>query len=92
MLEFEHIVQVNDLGNDAIIDITRTQLWRGLVLRARSPEKFNRGLQCQSEELRDNEFVRIIEAGGSKFCEKVVLSPEQEIHTRTLGELDPTTR
>jgi len=88
LLEFEHIVQVNDLANTTITDITRTQLWRGLVLRARSPEKFNRGLQCQSEELRNNEFVRIIEAGDSKFCEKVVLTPEQEIHTHTLSELD----
>ena len=32
--------------------------------------------------------MRIIEAGNSKFCEKVVLTPEQEIHTQTLSELD----
>lgn len=88
MLEFEHIVQVNDLSNSSIVAITRSQLWQGLVLRARNPEKFNHGLQCQSEELRDNEFVRIIEAGDSKFCEKVILTPEQKIHTSTLSDLD----
>lgn len=88
MLEFEHIVQVNDLTNDSITVITRSQLWQGLVLRARNPEKFNHGLQCQSEELRNNEFVRIIKAGDSKFCEKVIMTPEQKIHTSTLSELD----
>ncbi len=88
MLEFEHLVQVNDLSNPSLTVVTRTQLWKGLVLRARNPEKFNHGLSCQSEELRDNEFVRIIEAGDSKFCEKVVLHPEQKIHTATLAELD----
>ena len=88
MLEFEHLVQVNDLRNPAITDITRAQLWQGLVLRARSPHKFNQGLTCQSQELRENEFVRIIEAGQSKFCEKVTLHPEQKIHTATLAELD----
>lgn len=88
MLEFEHIVQVNDLSNSNITAITRSQLWQGLVLRARNPEKFNHSLQCQSESLRDNEFVRIIEAGDSKFCEKVILTPEQSIHTSTLSELD----
>lgn len=88
MLEFEHIVQVNDLSNSSIVAITRSQLWQGLVLRARNPEKFNHGLQCQSEELRNNEFVRIIEAGGNKFCEKVILTPEQKIHTSTLSDLD----
>lgn len=88
MLEFEHIVQVNDLSNSRIVVVSREQLWQGLVLRARSPEKFNSSLQCQSEDIRNNEFVRIIEAGDSKFCEKVVLKPDEEIHTSTLSELD----
>ena len=88
MLEFEHLVQVNDLTNSSITAITRAQLWQGLVLRARSPDKFNQGLMCKSEELRKNEFVRIIEAGNTKFCEKVTLHPEQKIHTATLAEMD----
>ena len=88
MLEFEHIVQVNDLTNNQLTPLTRTQLWRGLVLRARNPDKFTQGLQCQSQVLRDNEFVRVIEAGDTRFCEKVALFPEEKIHTSTLEELD----
>lgn len=88
MLEFEHLVQVNDLTKESITAITRTQLWKGLVLRARCPEKFNQGLKCQSEALRENEFLRIIEAGETKFCEKVTLHPEEKIHTATLAEME----
>jgi hypothetical protein len=88
LLEFEHLVQVNDLANSTLTVITRSQLWQGLVLRARNPEKFNHGLNCQSEEVSNNKFLRTIEAGGSKFCEEVVLEPEQRIHTATLAELE----
>ncbi|MCI5106746.1 MAG: DUF1857 family protein [Pseudomonadales bacterium] len=85
MLEFEHLVQVNDLNNDSIADITREQLWQGLVLRARSPHKFNQGLRCQSEQVVGNQFMRVIEAGDSLFREKVILTPQQSIHTRTVS-------
>lgn len=85
MLEFEHIVQVNDLNNDSIVDISREQLWQGLVLRARSPHKFNQGLRCQSEQIVDNQFMRVIEAGDSLFREKVILTPQRSIHTRTVS-------
>ena len=88
LLEFEHIVQVNDLSNNSIVALTRAQLWKGLVLRARSPEKFNHSLQCRSDELADNEFKRTIEAGNTRFCERVVLFPEDRICTRTVQELN----
>ncbi|MDA1372950.1 MAG: DUF1857 family protein [Proteobacteria bacterium] len=88
MLEFEHIVQVNDPGNSDFVVLTRDQLWQGLVLRARNPEKFNRSLQCQSETPEGNEFIRTIEAGGASFCERVILYPQEKICTRTLADQD----
>lgn len=88
LLEFEHIVQVNDLGNESITAITRQQLWEGLVLRARSPEKFNPGLRCDSEDIINNEFQRTIKAGEASFREKVVLRPQQQICTETTAEYD----
>lgn len=87
MLEFEHIVQVNDPGNAGITSLTRNQLWQGLVLRARKPEKFNHSLQCTSEELGGNEFVRTIDAGNSSFRERVVLYPQEKICTMTITGL-----
>lgn len=88
LLEFEHLVQVNDLNDDSINDLTRNQLWQGLVLRARNPEKFNRSLDCTSEALAENEFLRTIEVGDTSFCERVVLYPQEKIHTATIAEVE----
>lgn len=88
MLEFEHIVQVNDPSNAAIIVLTRNQLWQGLVLRARNPEKFNNALQCESGQLENGEFVRNINTGSARFRERVLLYPKQKISTKTIGEFD----
>ena len=86
MLEFEHIVQVNDLNDKSIPILSRNQLWQGLVLRARNPEKFNRSLDCSSKPIAPNEFLRTIKVGDGEFCEHVVLFPEERIHTSTLED------
>ena len=85
MLEFEHIVQVNDCGDSSLSVLTRSQLWQGLVLRARSPDKFVPGLQCVAEKISDNEFMRTIKAGQSSFRERVILYPDEKICTRTVA-------
>lgn len=88
MLEFEHLVQVNDLNDTNLTPISREELWQGLVLRARNPQKFNRSLECTAKPLGQNEFLRTIKVGNSQFCEHVVLYPEQKIHTSTVAEID----
>lgn len=86
MLEFEHIVQVNDLEQTELAVITRNQLWQGLVMRARNPGKFNAALQCSSDQVSDNEFVRTIDVGEVSFRERVVLEPETRIHTQSIPD------
>lgn len=86
MLEFEHIVQVNDPANTALPVLSRSQLWQGLVLRAKHPEKFNHGLQCESKNINETEFIRTIKTGEASFCERVLLYPEQKICSRTLED------
>lgn len=88
MLEFEHIVQVNDLTNSSLSVVTRSQLWQGLLLRAYDPGKFNDALQCTSEKKAGNEFVRTIEVGDALFREHVVLEPEVSISTQSLPRPD----
>ena len=66
MLEFEHIIQVNDLSNDAIAVRSRAQLWRGLILRAQQPDKFNQSLSYSYKPLSENEFLRTTSAGESR--------------------------
>lgn len=88
MLEFEHIVQVNDLQNERLPDITREQLWEGLVLRARNPEKFNHALDCESRPIDNNSFMRTIDVGTTSFEELVELYPHEKICTQTVGKDD----
>lgn len=66
MLEFEHIIQVNDLTEDDLPVLTRTQLWEGLLLRARRPDTFNSSLKVTNKEYAEDEFERIIEVGDRK--------------------------
>lgn len=87
MLEFQHIVQVNEHGDSALI-ITRSQLWQGLVLRARNPEKFNVALQCESSDSGSGRFIRKITAGNTQFTEQVTLHPESKIETNTLPDMN----
>lgn len=88
MLDFQHIVQVNDLEDENVLVLSRSQLWQGLVLRARSPEKFNDALQCQPSDIEDNQFVRRISAGQVNFQELVLLTPNLRIETSTVPTME----
>ncbi len=88
MLEFEHIVQVNDPTNEEIPVLSRSQLWEGLVLRARRPDKFNNSLKVEIDDLAEDEFERTIDVGELKFHERVMLYPDERIHTQTMDEYE----
>lgn len=88
MLEFEHIIQVNDPANAELPMLTRTQLWEGLMLRARRPDKFNSNLKVTNKEYAEDEFERTIEVGESTFHERVMLYPDEKIHTQTMEEFE----
>lgn len=85
MLEFQHIVLVNDLKNSRWSVLTRRQLWQGLVMRARFPDKFNENMQCRTEQVENDSFIRTIEVGKSSFCERVVLTAEMQINTHSVN-------
>ena len=89
MLEFEHIIQINDPDNPQIKPLSRQQLWEGLLLRARDPGKFNSGLSCRIDQEANGEFVRYIQAGESEFTEQVSLTFQEKIETATIGDDRP---
>ena len=82
-LEFEHIVQVNEPANLTSTDISRAHLWEGLVLRARSPQRFIEGIDCFSHPQDGAGFVREISAGDAHFYEDVTLEHESRVVTKT---------
>jgi len=86
LLEFEHIVQINDPDNDSIKPMSREQLWDGLLLRAKDPVKFNNGLSCRVDESTEDSFIRYIKAGDSEFREQVSLTYQEKIETVTAGD------
>ena len=86
MLEFEHIVQINDPDNDSIEPMTREQLWEGLLLRAKDPGKFNNGISCRVDKVTEDSFVRYIKAGETEFREQVSLTYQEKIETVTAGD------
>lgn len=90
MLDFQHIIQVNDLEDKTALVITKLQLWQGLVLRARNPQKFNTALQCECSSIEENQFVRKISAGEANFKEKVVITPHLKIETSTMPGIEQT--
>ena len=79
---------MNDPSDKSVAFLTRNHLWQGLVLRARSPEKFNHALQCRSDKLRNNTFTRTIVVGNTSFHERVILYPKQKIRTETINGFD----
>lgn len=89
MLEFEHTIEVNCPNDCALPPISRSELWQGLVLRAREPQAFNPHLRCTTRATGINTFERTIEAGEDSFCEEVILYPERQIVTRTTARDNP---
>lgn len=66
-MKFEHLVEINDLLNPLIDTLTRSQLWRGLVLRAEQPADFVLGLdrcrivrRCGDEVAREMNFGNLV--------------------------------
>ena len=80
------MIQVNDPANSEIPLLTRNQLWEGLMLRARRPDRFVDSLKVTNKEYGEDEFERIIEVGDLSFHERVVFYPEGRIHTQTMEE------
>ena len=87
-LDFEHIVQVNDPLDRVNISLKRSELWDGLLLRARRPDRFNDALICESSEIVDNCFERRTEAGDQIFTEMVMLKLEESIITKSSWKVD----
>lgn len=81
LLEFEHIVQVNDVAQPELAVLSREILWQGLVYRASYPDHFNSALSCRIEPDTEHRFIRHIGAGELQLRDEVTLVPMQEIRT-----------
>lgn len=79
-MQYEHIVQVNDLAKSDLPQLTRTQLWNGLVCRAREPDKFLVGLEhYRILEDQGDYLKRCLELPGLTVNDEVWLTLESRI-------------
>jgi hypothetical protein len=71
-VKFEHLVQVNDLADPAQSNLTREEVWFGLLCRAEDPRAFLPGLErCVIRERHEDALVRELHFGGAVVEDRV---------------------
>jgi hypothetical protein len=77
-LKFEHLVQVNDRENPLVSDLSREELWFGLMCRAEDPRPFLPGLEgCEILERGADSMVRDLRFGQAVVRDRVLFEASQ---------------
>lgn len=80
-MQFEHLVQVNDLANPTLPILSRQQVWQGLVLRARLPDEFVLGLEDFTLNwLSDGRLQRSLALPGMQVQDLVTFVWQESVH------------
>jgi hypothetical protein len=84
-LVFEHLVQVNDSGDPRLEQLSRRQLWRGLVQRAERPRYFTPWLVSNEITKRaDGSWERELDFGSFRVRDRVDFQAEQSVRYQVL--------
>jgi hypothetical protein len=80
-MRFEHLVQINDPLQPLLTEVSRAQLWRGLLRRAERPAEFILGLAGATIDERGEEpgrvtLARTLDFGGFRVRDRVLLSSD----------------
>ena len=76
MSSFSHLVEINDLLNPLVDQLTREQLWGGLVRRAEDPAQFVIGLDsCEIVSRRRHSLRRELRFGSLVVRDRVSFEP-----------------
>jgi hypothetical protein len=79
-MKFAHLIEINDPLNPLIDPLTRTQLWRGLMLRATEPRSFVPQLdRCTLLEQSGLHLVRELQYGELVLRDNVRFLPQQQV-------------
>lgn len=85
-MNFEHLVEINDLNNPLVEPLSRNQLWQGLVLRAENPELSVMGLDaCIMHERGEGYLRRELRFGSLRVHDEVFLEHQQEIRYEVMA-------
>lgn len=79
-MKFVHLVEINDPLNPLIEPLTREQLWRGLVMRAESPQMFVPYLDaCTITQRSEHGLSRELVYGSLTVRDDVTFAPQQRV-------------
>lgn len=75
-MEFEHLVEVNNLEDPAVPDLTREEVWFGLLCRAEDPRPFLPGLdRCEVLTRSETALTRRLSFGKVEILDAVRWQP-----------------
>jgi hypothetical protein len=82
-MRFEHLIEINSpkAGAQAVASVfTREQLWRGLMARVQTPQRFPNGPQsCEWQETATGVFSRTLYFGQHAFKDEVLAVLHQSL-------------
>jgi len=88
-MQFEHLIQINDLKQPLAQHLTRNQLWQGLVYRAESPMEFMDHIDdVKIIERGTNWIERQITMGKLLVHDKIEYVHEVHVHYHTAASAD----
>lgn len=88
-MKFAHLVEINDPLNPLIDPLTRAQLWRGLVLRACTPQDFVPWLdRCDVAQQADGSLTRESHYGALVVRDQVSFVALQQVVYRVPPQKD----
>jgi hypothetical protein len=97
-MRFEHLVEINDPLMPLISEVSRAQLWRGLVLRAEDPVQFVLGLEHATIAAREESgdvivLARTLDFGSFTVQDTVrLVAPSQSEISTEAGASWPASR
>ena len=82
-MRFEHLIEINSprvsIGT-VVPPLTREQLWRGLMVRVQTPQRFPMGPErCDWTEAEPGRFQRTLHFGQHVMHDEVVAEPGQRL-------------
>jgi len=79
-MKFEHLIEINDDLNPLLEPLSVEQLWRGLVLRAESPQLFMPHLdECHIDARSVEGLSRRLRYGELEVADRVEFEPMREV-------------
>ncbi|GHD63223.1 SRPBCC family protein [Jeongeupia chitinilytica] len=83
-MRFEHLIEVNDANNPAVVALTTTQLWNGLMLRVEAPQRFLEHIERVAVLERGGDWLlREVDFGQFTVRDRIMLAPHARIRFDT---------